>query len=585
MSPLDFLNLLWECKPEDLYLLIWTLQDKQSHWFQDIGAAAEFVLRARGLDVYVGVSVSKKNLGPNRRCMSEASDGISSLWSDLDLKSPAHRKPLPGTIPDALSIIPATMPPSVVVSTGNGAHAWWLFKEPYIFESGEERKRTARIVSRWHTLLRLNAATRGWAYDPLPDLARVLRIPGTLNYKDPQNPKDVALYSFTDRRYNLSDFEEFLDDAAIPDAEAQEQAAREWAERFADKPLVISPGATIPQDLIDAWMRIDMRFKNTWLRQRHDLRDQSQSGYDLALADFGVTAGLSEQQVVDLIVHHRSLYSQKQRTRIDYFQRTISTASRRNIGGAVIAPPTPVFPARPAADATTGPAAPQGAPVAPGEPAANVQATPDPSRAKALLCQHISTVLGIQIVRLVKITGKEPTYHMELEEGGKIEFTNVGKLISQDSVRVAIAAALGKLIRKVKAKDWEQLAQSMLDACFVEEGSVEAEWEGAARTYVAQYLAETGFIESIDSQTVQNQRKPMVLEGKVAVNASDLQIYVNRTTFQNLSVKAVASMLAAMGGRQVRVRGAKFKEQSRWMLPVEEFDPVEYAQPGSGASF
>lgn len=247
MSPLDFLNLLWECKPEDLYLLIWTLQDKQSHWFQDIGAAAEFVLRARGLDVYVGVSVSKKNLGPNRRCMSEDSDGISSLWSDLDLKSPAHRKPLPGTIPDALSIIPATMPPSVVVSTGNGAHAWWLFKEPYIFENGEERKRTARIVSRWHTLLRLNAATRGWAYDPLPDLARVLRIPGTLNYKDPQNPKDVALYSFTDRRYNLSDFEEFLDDAAIPDPEAQEQAAREWAERFADKPLVISPGATIPR--------------------------------------------------------------------------------------------------------------------------------------------------------------------------------------------------------------------------------------------------------------------------------------------------------------------------------------------------
>lgn len=332
-------------------------------------------------------------------------------------------------------------------------------------------------------------------------------------------------------------------------------------------------------------MRIDMRFKNTWLRQRHDLRDQSQSGYDLALADFGVTAGLSEQQIVDLIVHHRSRYSQKQRTRIDYFQRTIATASRWNAGGTAFTAPVPAVPALPAPAGTTGPAAPQGAPVAPGEPAATHQATPDPSRAKALLCQQISTVLGIHIVRLVKITGKEPTYHMELEEGGKIEFTNVGKLISQDSVRVAIAAAIGKLIRKVKAKDWEQLAQSMLDACFVEEGSVEAEWEGAARTYVAQYLAETGFIESIDSQTVQNQRKPMVLEGRVAVNASDLQIYVNRTTFQNLSVKAVASMLAAMGGRQVRVRGVKFKEQSRWMLPVEEFDPVEYAQPGDGAAF
>ena len=45
---------------------------------------------------------------------------------------------------------------------------------------------------------------------------------------------------------------------------------------------------------------------NTWLRQRHDLKDQSQSGYDMALAVFGAQSGLTEQQIVDLIVHHRS---------------------------------------------------------------------------------------------------------------------------------------------------------------------------------------------------------------------------------------------------------------------------------------
>ena len=55
-------------------------------------------------------------------------------------------------------------------------------------------------------------------------------------------------------RYNLSDFEEFLDDAAIPDPEAQEKAAREWAERFADKPLAIDTDARIPQEMLDGWM-------------------------------------------------------------------------------------------------------------------------------------------------------------------------------------------------------------------------------------------------------------------------------------------------------------------------------------------
>jgi hypothetical protein len=82
----------------------------------------------------------------------------------------------------------------------------------------------------------------------------------------------------------------------------------------------------------DGWMAADMRFKNTWLRQRHDLRDQSQSGYDLALAYFGTEAGLTEQQIVDLIIHHRSQSGQKHRTRLDYFQRPIATAFLRSPG-------------------------------------------------------------------------------------------------------------------------------------------------------------------------------------------------------------------------------------------------------------
>jgi hypothetical protein len=107
--------------------------------------------------------------------------------------------------------------------------------------------------------------------------------------------------------------------------------------------------------------------------------------------------------------------------------------------------------------------------------------------------------------------------------------------------------------------------------------SEENEWEGAARMYVTQYLSETGFIDTLDGQSVQNQRKPILQDGKVGICASDLQMYINKTTFQNLSVKAVASMLGALGGKSIRVRGTKFKEQSRWMLPVDQFDPAEYS--------
>ena len=183
------------------------------------------------------------------------------------------------------------------------------------FDGDDDRQAVANQSTRWQTLLYLNASSRGWAFDRLSDLARVLRIPGTQNLKDPANSKDVTVYSFTDRRYSLNEFTLYLDDAAIPDPQAQEEAGREWIERLTDTPLVINTHARVPQEMLDGWMAADMRFRNTWLHQRNNLMDQTQSGYDLALADFGVCAGLNEQRIVDLICHNRALHSQKPRTR------------------------------------------------------------------------------------------------------------------------------------------------------------------------------------------------------------------------------------------------------------------------------
>ena len=345
MTPRDFLDLLWQYKPEEHYILIWTLQDKRSHWFTGIAQAAEFVTaKTASMDVYVGVGLSKEDHGPGRRCVSEEVSCICGIGTDLDLKSEAHgRKPLPTTLAEALSILPPSVPPTIVVATGNGAHAWWLFKEPHVFESDEERADVARVVTRWHTMLRLKSASRGWVYDRLSDLARVLRIAGTHNHKDAARPKAVVVHSQTDRLYNLSDLEEFLNDAAVPDPEEEERAAREWKERFADKPLVINQNAVIPEGLLTVWMdpansdqQTAMRFRNTWDRQRHDLQDQTGSGYDLALACFGIDAGLSEQDIVDLICHHRRKHSIRGRTRLDYYQRTIAKAEARTEQGKFV---------------------------------------------------------------------------------------------------------------------------------------------------------------------------------------------------------------------------------------------------------
>lgn len=75
----------------------------------------------------------------------------------------------------------------------------------------------------------------------------------------------------------------------------------------------------------------------------------------------------------------------------------------------------------------------------------------------------------------------------------------------------------------------------------------------------------------------------MLLNGQISICASDFQIYVNKTTFQNLSVKMITGMLSALGAKTARVRGAgkgKSKDQRRWVLPASEFDQEEYQQPG-----
>ena len=306
-----------------------------------------------------------------------------------------------------------------------------------------------------------------------------------------------------------------------------------------------------------------MRFKNTWFRQRHDLRDQSQSGYDLALCNFGFRNGLSEQQIVDLLIHHRAVHKQKHRTRVEYFQRTFMKAAEANDRHVAATAHAWIIPSVTAQRNSLTLLGARGS-------------GKDGERSKASICRNISGASEIEVLRIVKISGKEPIYRMETA-AGKIEFDNVAKFISQQAARMAIAATFtGKLIGNFKPKTWRGIAQAMLDACIEQEGSEELHQEGAARMYLGQYLAETAFIPSIEGQLAQDLRKPMVRDGRITVCASDLQMYINRTAQQNLTVREVAAMLSAIDATTIRVCGSKIKEQGRWELPLTEFDPADY---------
>ena len=137
-----------------------------------------------GLDVYFGCA---EYLTPESRTAANAA-GAWAFWIDVDCgkeKSEAGKGYADGKL--ALQAIqdfcretglPA---PTLVVESGSGLHAYWIFVE---FLAKEQWQETAK---KFKTLCK----TLGLLADPsrTADLASVLRIPGTLNYKyDPPRP-------------------------------------------------------------------------------------------------------------------------------------------------------------------------------------------------------------------------------------------------------------------------------------------------------------------------------------------------------------------------------------------------------------
>lgn len=555
-----FLETLFTGKPDELYLLLCFTDDEEPLWFTDLEAAIDCAEPISECDVFVGVGLAKQKFGPGLRCPSEDVAGIVGVFANISLRSDAHpRDTLPRTVEQALTILPAEMPPSFVIFTGDGIQALWLFPETWVFENDDERCRAATLISRWNILLKENAGQRGWTFERATELSAILRVPGSLNCKNEATPTRVTLHAQNDCRYIPADMIQYLDDLAVPDPATERPPESELAERAESAPLTINLSARVPEEHLNAWMAADLRFKNTWFRQRHDFQDQAQTKYDLALASFGFGVGCTNQEIVDLILHHRSIHRQKARTTPDYFQRILSNADKSSSGkvlntsnGVTTAPaPTP--------------------PTELGAPELSAE------RSRIALCRELSAALEVDVLRIVKLTGQIPSYRLELARG-KVEFPNVSKLINQNAVRDGIAGVTDALMPRFKSNEWRRVAQKLLSACVEIQSGDELFNEGAARFYIGHYLDDVGFIPSIEDQPLNRKRQPMVRTGRITICLFDLQAHIHKTMMQNLPPQKLANLMSTLGAKSVRIR-AKKRDQYRWELPVEEFDPADYEFP------
>ena len=130
-------------------------------------------LAMRGYDVYVGVCPRAAPEGPGRKLGKDAIEQVGAMWVDLDAK-------VPGSCKEILDNC------DIVVSTGNGWHGYKIAPKPARVSSARDRANIeAKVRSFANTLL--------VGTDNVSNVDRILRVPGTINWKDPDNPKPVQM--------------------------------------------------------------------------------------------------------------------------------------------------------------------------------------------------------------------------------------------------------------------------------------------------------------------------------------------------------------------------------------------------------
>ncbi len=157
-------------------------------------------MNARGYNCYFGATVRGRKYEAEQRLSKsgkpypfyprgKAHDAIwiTALWTDVDTAGEAGYHQL----------IDNMVPPSIVISSGGGWHGYWLLDTPLAVTDSnrDEIKRTLKGMA-----IACNGDTK------VADLARIMRLPGTVNTK-PGRGQFCTVRDFIPSRYHYTELE------------------------------------------------------------------------------------------------------------------------------------------------------------------------------------------------------------------------------------------------------------------------------------------------------------------------------------------------------------------------------------------
>lgn len=556
MQPADFLAHIFEETLDEGYFSIFLVPSRRTRFFNNVEEAGAYAAsHDSSSDVFFSVGIFKE--GVQRRGTEADVIGLATLQADIDVKADIDsRENLPPTKEDALEFLNKAIPypPTIITDSGHGLHAFWVFKEPWIFETMDEKHRAKQLAKNLNRTVAREAARNGWTVDSTYDLARVMRVCGTTNIKDPDNPAPTKALQISGEYYIEQDFDDVL--LHFPDAELTECRRQNLDAGESSNPLglKLEENAVPPEEKFEDMMNHDPDFKALFLKQKdmEKMRkkgkdgkdgDASLSSYDMSLANTLANNGWTEQEIANLIISFRRKHMTKQADlkkalRPKYMNDLILKATENRIKEDNHEELEKL------SDWIVNQRL---------NPSAQAPSEDEMERKKETARQRIATSLQIKIKHINKYMTDPPSYELVMDDGvgTRINIGGAGQLLNQGNLRLRIFEATNITLKSLKKAAWEQ-AMNVFGLLIreVETGDETRDLD-ALSGWIKDYLEEAGVWDDPDDAVL--DKRPFCKAKRTYIFFESLKNYIHVNKNEKMVSKDIGKNMTKLGcvnGRQ-----------------------------------
>ena len=544
------------------YLVLWRSDDSASMCLaaDELDSADKWVERNRkGKDAhsYYGMGLQPRRLPKTQRGEAGSTIAIPGIWCDLDFAETAGAKKSKKKYPprelaeQCLSALP--LMPSVVVLTGGGMHPYWLFHDLLYFDDST-RAKAASLVLGWHRLIAEHLRRLGsYDLDPTADLARVMRLPGSWNFRAGQNVVLGEGYCDPDqwRRYEPADFEPYLV-AEDPKVQRVEYKVGE---------LILSADRTPILETFQALEFNSPEFKRVW---NHRKELASSSEYELSIATYAVMALWSDQQIADLIISHRRKYEPQKLDKVlrrDYIENTIAKARGDNGRDEALR----------SLNGDAGASHPDAPEVADAAPVG----TDAPSETEGQkILGSLSSAFGVKVEAWVQFGREKPIYSLVLSGGIEVKIGGVAAVVESDKAfRQAIYAQTGHVVPPVGRARWPGVVEALAKIVTVHEAE-DATDVASVRAGVEAYVRTADRYQASQRDLSCDEGKTVIEDGWIYIYFEHFRKWLNFRSGDRWDKPTLLNAMRLSGFERHKLtynRGPERSSKSYWRVRADQF--------------